>query len=188
MDQASAAKRERFLSLLQPIERELELYARRLVWNDADAPDALQNAVRRAFEAFDRYHEDASFRGWMFKILTNEVFTLNRRHARRSRLEFQVEPEVLDTLESLEQATAYTDWLLSPDALNEALDQDLVAALKTLTENERAVLLQRAIGGFRYLEIAATLDMPLGSVMGHLGRARKKMREALRCAGKETAR
>ncbi|MEW6307191.1 MAG: RNA polymerase sigma factor [Verrucomicrobiota bacterium] len=171
---------ERFLSLLNPIERELEVYCRRLLWNRDDAPDALQNAVMRAFGAFDRYHDDGSFRAWMFKILTNEVFALNRKHGRVAEHEFQVEPEELDALAALEDAAAGTDWLLSPDALRDLLDQDLVAALKTLTDNERAVLLQRAIGQFRYHEIAQSLDMPLGSVMGHLARARKKMRAALR--------
>ena len=63
-----------FLALLKPIERDLETYCRRLVWEPLDAPDAIQNAVLRAFAAFDRYHEDASFRAWMFKILTHEAF------------------------------------------------------------------------------------------------------------------
>ena len=69
---------DRFLALLKPIERDLERYARRLMWEPHEAPDALQNAVLRAFAAFHRYHEDASFRTWMFKILTREAFALNR--------------------------------------------------------------------------------------------------------------
>ena len=74
---------DRFLALLQPIERDLETYARRLVWQTADAPDALQNAVMRGFAAFDRYHEDASFWAWMFKILTVS-FRENRTELRSS--------------------------------------------------------------------------------------------------------
>ena len=60
----------RFLDLLRPIQRELEVYCRRMVWLCGDAEDALQNAVSRAFQAFDRYREDTNFRAWMFKILT----------------------------------------------------------------------------------------------------------------------
>lgn len=78
----SAERHQRFLALLQPIEGELETYARRMVWRREDAQDVLQNAVMRAFAAFDRYHEDASFRAWLYQILTNEIFTTNRRHAR----------------------------------------------------------------------------------------------------------
>lgn len=177
---------DRFLGLLRPIERDLEMYCRRMVWRPDDAPDALQNAVLRAFRAFDRYREDASFKAWMFKIVTNEIFTINRKHGRIAQFEVPVEAEQLDALGALEQATEYTEWLLSPDSLVEALDEDLVASLKALTETERAVLLLRAIGDFHYREIAESLGIPLGSVMGNLSRARHKMREAIFRARRRT--
>jgi len=169
------AKQARFLALLRPIERELEVYCRRLVWNERDAPDAIQSAVLNAFKAFDRYHDDTHFRAWMFTILTHEVFKLNKKFARVAQSEFQVEPEALDALPALEQSAEYVDWLNAPEALADALDQQLLAGLKTLTETERAVLLLRGIGEFRYREIAEALEIPLGSVMGNLARARKKM-------------
>jgi len=167
---------DRFLALLQPIERELETYARRLVWEACDAPDALQNAVMRAFAAFDRYHEDASFRAWLFKILTREAFALNRKHARIAKHEFQLEPEDLACLPFGLSPDAAAERPLSPAELDEALDEELAAGLKTLTETERAVLLLRAIGDLRYREISESLEIPMGSVMGHLARARQKMR------------
>ena len=170
---------DRFLALLRPIERELETYGRRLVWEPQDVPDAIQNAVMRAFAAFDRYHEDASFRAWMFKILTNEAFALNRKHARVARYEFQLEPEELERLPLEGPQGEGGGQPLSPEALSETLDQDLAAGLKTLTDTERAVLLQRAIGDLRYREIAESLSIPLGSVMGNLARARQKMRALL---------
>ena len=84
---------DRFLTLLKPIQHELELYCRRLIWEPQEAVDALQNAVMRAVAAFDRYRPEASFRAWIFKILTHEAFALNRKHARIARHEFQLEPE-----------------------------------------------------------------------------------------------
>ena len=179
MNEARTDFTESFLVLLRPIRRELEVYSRRLVWNEHDAPDAIQNAVLNAFKAFDRYKEESNFRGWMFKILTNEVFKLNRKHGRLAQFEYQVEPEELDALPALESSLEYRDWLNAPDTLADALDQELITALKTLTEAERAVLLMRAIGEFRYREIAEALDIPLGSVMGNLARARKKMQDAI---------
>ena len=170
---------DRFLALLKPIERDLETYCRRLIWEPQEAADALQNAVLRAFAAFDRYHEDASFRAWMFKILTREAFTLNRKHARIARHEFQLEPEDLAELSFGEPPGEAGDPVLSPDAWTEALDPTLVAGLKTLTDTERAVLLLRAIGELRYREISESLEIPMGSVMGNLTRARQKMRAVL---------
>jgi RNA polymerase sigma-70 factor (ECF subfamily) len=172
----ATADADRFLALLKPIERELETYARRLVWEPQEAPDALQNAVLRGFAAFDRYHEDASFRAWMFKILTNEAFTLNRKHARIARHEFQLEPEELARLPFTGEADESGGQPVSPEALDAALDPALAAGLKTLTDTERAVLLLRAIGDLRYREISDALGIPLGSVMGNLSRARQKMR------------
>ena len=176
MRETATSDADRFLALLRPIERDLETYARRLVWEPQEAPDALQNAVLRGFAAFDRYHEDASFRAWMFKILTREAFALNRKHARIARHEFQLEPEELAELPSTGEQDQGGSQPVSPEALNEALDPALTAGLKTLTDTERAVLLLRAIGELRYREISETLGIPLGSVMGNLSRARQKMR------------
>jgi RNA polymerase sigma-70 factor, ECF subfamily len=177
---------DRFLALLKPIERDLETYARRLMWEPQEAPDALQNAVLRAFAAFDRYHEDASFRAWIFKILTNEAFALNRKHAQIARHEFQLDPEELAGLPSADEPSSDGGQLLSPEALNELLEPALAAGLKTLTDTERAVLLLRAIGGLRYREISESLTIPLGSVMGNLSRARQKMRILITRAARRT--
>src|SRR6266446_3508756 len=100
----------RFLDLLRPIQRELEVYARRLIWVYSEAEDALQNAASRAFQAFDRYREGTNFRAWMFKILTNEIFTLNRKRGRVTKFEVPMEAEEMDALTTLEQAATYTDW------------------------------------------------------------------------------
>jgi len=176
MRETATSESDRFLALLKPIERDLETYARRLMWEPQEAPDALQNAVLRAFAAFDRYREDASFRAWMFKILTREAFALNRKHARIARHEFQLEPEELAGLACTEEQDQGGSQPVSPEALNELLEPALAAGLKTLTDTERAVLLLRAIGELRYREISETLSIPLGSVMGNLSRARQKMR------------
>jgi len=154
----------RFLELLRPIEGDLEKYSRRMVFDRRDFEDALQNAVLRAFRAFDRYHDGASFRAWMFKILTNEIFTI------------AVEPQEMEEFAGLDFATyAPPSW----ETLADALDHELLDALQSLNQSERAVLLMRAIGDLRYREIAECLGIPLGSVMGNLSRARQKMRDAI---------
>jgi RNA polymerase sigma-70 factor, ECF subfamily len=169
-------QRVRFLDLLRPIESDLENYSRRMVFDQRDFEDALQNAVLRAFRAFDRYHDDASFRAWMFKILTNEIFAINRKRGRVAQFEIAVEPEEIEEFAGLEFAT---DAPFSWDSLADALDEELLAALQSLNQSERAVLLMRAIGDLRYHEISECLGIPLGSVMGNLSRARQKMRDAV---------
>lgn len=173
-------KAELFLELLRPIEGELENYCRRMVWNRDDAADTLQNAVLRGFRAFDRYHADASFRAWMFKIVTNEAFASNRKYAKAARLEFQVAPQEMDAIaDSLGTNEAEPEPHPSLEAVKEALDDRLVHGLKMLTEKERALLLLRVIAGFSYDEMAKSLEVPKGTVMGNLARARQKMRKVI---------
>jgi len=179
MSQTALSNAERFLALLQPIDRELETYCRRLVWEAQEAPDTLQNAILRGFAAFDRYRPEASFRAWMFKILTREAFAMNRKHARIAHFEFQLEPEELAGLSLQTEPPIAELTSLSPEAINGAIDPMVTAGLRMLTDTERAVLLLRSISELRYREISEALDIPLGSVMGNLARARQKMRALL---------
>jgi len=166
----------RFLGLLRSIETDLENYSRRMVFDRRDCEDALQNAVLRAFRAFDRYHDDASFRAWMFKILTNEIFAMNRKRGRVAQFEIAVEPQEMDEFAGFDfTVEAPISW----ETLADALDEELLAALQSLSQSERSVLLMRGIGNLRYREIAECLGIPLGSVMGNLFRARQKMRDAI---------
>src|SRR5437867_3766276 len=118
-DQAAVA--ERFLGLLRPIERQLEVYCRRLVFDPGDVHDAIQNAALRAFRAFDRYHDNASFRAWMFKILTNEIFAINRRRGRVARFEIAVEPDEMEEFAGIGFAA---ETPISWETLADALDED----------------------------------------------------------------
>ena len=169
-------QRVRFLELLRPIAGDLENYSRRMVFDRRDCEDALQNAVLRAFAAFDRYHDDGSFRAWMFKILTNEIFAINRKRGRVTKFEVAVEPQEMEEFAGLDFAT---ETPISWETLADALDEELLAALQRLNQSERAVLFMRAIGDLRYREISECLGIPLGSVMGNLSRARQKMRDAI---------
>jgi len=175
-DQHQQRTAVRFLELLLPIEGDLENYSRRMVFDSRDFKDALQNAVLRAFRAFDRYHDDASFRAWMFKILTNEIFAMNRKRGRVTEYEIAVEPA---EMEEFAGPDFQTDAPLSWDSLADALDEELLAALQRLNQSERTVLLMRGIADLRYREISECLGIPLGSVMGYLSRARQKMRDAI---------
>jgi RNA polymerase sigma-70 factor (ECF subfamily) len=166
----------RFLGLLRPIESDLENYAYRMVFDHCDSEDVLQNAALRAFRAFDRYHDDASFRAWMFKILTNEIFAMNRKQGRIAKFEIAVEPEEMEEFAGPDFAgEAPISW----ETLADALDDELAAALQRLNQAERAILLMRVIADLRYREISECLGIPLGSVMGTLFRARQKMRDAI---------
>lgn len=171
--------RERFLELLLPHRAALEGYARRCLRDGNDVEDALQAAVTTAWRTLDRFADGTNFRAWIFRILAHEILNRNRHRERRTGLEIVAEPEAADFAESLARESVYERLLADPSALEDHFDGEVVRALDRLNAGERHVFLLRAVGEFAYRDIAAILDIPIGSVMGHLFRARAKLREAL---------
>lgn len=164
--------RDRFLRHLEAVREPLTAYVRSLLWNSSDLADALQSTLLTAFEKFCAFEEGTNFRAWVFQIATHTVFNLNRKHAPRD-----VPPP--DLAESLEHEVAYDQLLKDPDVVLTHVDDEIRRAVRELTEPERAALLLVSVGGVSCREAASILDMPIGSVMGYLGRARVKLRSHL---------
>lgn len=171
----------RFVALLAPHQSALEAYARRALRARNAVEDALQAAVATAWRTFDRFQDGTNFRAWMFRILAHEILNENRRLGRDTSLELQAEAGAADLVDALSREAVYERLLADPGLLAEHFDGEVLRALDRLNGGERGVFLLRAIGEFAYREIAEILDIPVGSVMGHLARARAKLREAL-CA------
>src|SRR5262249_44403281 len=108
-------------------------------------------------------------------FVTWEIFNRNRKRQPESLSEYPAEP--LDaSLDSREWSSLVLD---NPETVMEHLDDVLVEALGGLAPPERAALLLRAIGEFSYHEIPEILEIPTGSVVGYLSRARQKLRRSL---------
>jgi DNA-directed RNA polymerase specialized sigma24 family protein len=75
----SQAKADAFVALLQPLQRPLEVYCRRMLRNPAWVEDVIQAAVAEAYARFDRFTEGTNFRAWMFRFVTHEIFNRNRK-------------------------------------------------------------------------------------------------------------
>jgi RNA polymerase sigma-70 factor (ECF subfamily) len=167
-----------FIALLQPIQRQLEVYCRRMLNQRSDVEDVLQTAVMTAFAQFDRYAEGTNFRAWMFRFVTHEVFNRNRKRDLDCWGEFLAEVAVLP--EEFPVPEDLVGLLIErPDAVMELLDEFVVDALTALPPAERTVLLLRAVGEFTYREMHEILSIPVNSVMGYLSRARMKLRQSL---------
>lgn len=168
----------RFLAHVLPLQRQLGAYARRLLRDPSQVEDVLQTSLATAWARFDVYAEGTNFRAWIFRIVTLEVFNLNRRHEEVSLLEVPQE-EAGDLEDQWHLETAYSELLANQDSVLEHLDAVWVRALMRLAAPERSVLLLRGIPEFSYREIAQVLGIPVGSVMGYLSRARSRLRREL---------
>lgn len=151
-------------------------YCRGVLWEPGDLEDAVQEVIVQALRAHGRFVPGTNFRSWLFKVASLTLKNLNRKR-RPTRIgeakDAQSAPPELVWDEDYEAI------LDNPQRLQLLVGDQLYRSLDRLTASERMVFLLRAVADLRYREIAAALDMPIGSVMGHLARARMKLRRAL---------
>ncbi|MCO5168761.1 MAG: RNA polymerase sigma factor [Planctomycetes bacterium] len=171
---------ESFLALLAPQREALLGFARRALHAPSDAEDAVQTATLRAFRDFHRF-SGGSFRAFAFTYLVHEVQNANRKRRPMTYGLAPAEEPALedDALAQLEREAAYDVLLADRERVLPLLDAELAQALRALPEGEREAFLLRALGELKYAEIAATLQVPLGTVMTRLHRARARLRRAL---------
>jgi RNA polymerase sigma-70 factor (ECF subfamily) len=175
------ASQEAFANRLEPLSEQIVIFARRMLDRPEQAEDVLQNALATAWRLRQRFVEGTNFRAWIYRCLLHEVQNANRKDLRLRTLTLPP-PESLpehDFWATLESEMAYRDLLTDPARLLDRLDEDLAGALKRLGDSERLTLLLRAVGEFTCGEIAEILQVPKGTVMAQLFRARVKIRRSL---------
>jgi RNA polymerase sigma-70 factor (ECF subfamily) len=153
----------RFEAEALPHLKKLYAAAYRMTGNAADAEDLVQEALLRAYRAFDSYAPGTNAKAWLYTIL-QRVRTDALRKAGRS-------PRTVE-LDSDGPAVAG-----GQDGIAQA--RDLEQALRELPETFRTAVLLRDIEDLRYDEIAALLDVPVGTVMSRIHRGRMLIRAAL---------
>jgi RNA polymerase sigma-70 factor (ECF subfamily) len=173
------AKADAFVELLSPLQGPLELYCRRMLRDRSQVEDALQSAIADAFAKFDRYAAGTNFKAWIFRFVTLEVFNRNGKHEPVVLGEIPADLPAEESWELVLNGDAFDAMLEDPNVVLEHFDEVVVDALERLAPLERAVLLLRSIGDFSYKEIHELLSIPVGSVIGYLSRARKRLRISL---------
>jgi RNA polymerase sigma-70 factor (ECF subfamily) len=157
---------EQMSAEVQPLIPALRRYARAMLRNRDDADDLVQDVLERALANWQGRRKAASLRSWLFAILHNLALDRLRRRARRG---------IDAPLETVPEA-----WLGRPAEQEHALGlQDVLAHLAQLPDDQRAVLLLVSVEDLSYAEIAAVLDIPMGTVMSRLSRARERLRRQM---------
>jgi RNA polymerase sigma factor (sigma-70 family) len=145
-------------SLVALIPR-LRRYARALVGDRATADDLVQDTLERAWSKLHLFRQGSDLRAWLFTVMHN--VHVNRIRAAR-------QTEMLDEeMPELAQRAAQGDSLMV---------RDLERAVAALPAAQREVLLLVALEDLSYEETARVLDIPVGTVMSRLARAREKVR------------
>jgi RNA polymerase sigma-70 factor (ECF subfamily) len=139
-----------------------------LTGNAHDAEDLVQDTYARALGASSRFEEGTNLRAWLFRILRNAYIDTYRRA--------RINPVEVDGGDAAASDSGVVE---EPAQLRAIVAEDIEAALMTLTENARTIILLDH-EGFTETELASVLGCAVGTVKSRLTRARKAMRERLR--------
>lgn len=141
--------------------------ARRLLANDEDALDAVQDGFLKAVRHLGEFDGRSEFRTWLLRIVSNAAIDLGRRQRRRPTVALDDQPVSF----SLTAAPEDPSKGLQRSDTRRAVDN----ALEHLTPKLRATFVLFAEAGLSYKEIAESQRIPIGTVMSRLNEARKKL-------------
>lgn len=149
--------------------------ARHLTGSQADGEDLVQETYARALAHWQSFH-GGNLKAWLFRILRNAFIDLYRR--RRNNPTHGGFDTVSPTLEPLRSGELLRDDV-EIDHLRRLVSADIEAALMSLTEDARTVILLD-LEGLTEVEAADVLGCPIGTVKSRLARARAALRSCLR--------
>jgi RNA polymerase sigma-70 factor (ECF subfamily) len=163
----SGLENKEFERLAVPLLDGLYNFACWLCGNPDEARDLVQETYLKALRGFAAFRPGTNFRAWIYRILRNTFLTSRTGLERRNTLQ--------------EDEDGFEDLAVSRETPEVALirraDTELVqAAIAQLAPIFREVVLLADLEEMRYQEIADTLDVPIGTVMSRLARARKQIR------------
>lgn len=169
---------ESFEDLVAPYEARVYRVLSRMLGNEADAQDALQETLLKAFEKVSTFRGESAFGTWLHRIAVNQaLMALRKKGADPMRV--VDDPLTFDWMDA--HARRIEDW--SPSAEGGALRDEarnvLSRALSGLPEIDRAVVLLKDAEGFSHEEIAEVTGLSVVAARSRLHRARLVLRERL---------
>jgi len=152
--------------------------AMRLTRDPDQAQDLVQETLLKAFKHFDGLRPDSNLKAWLTRVLTNTFINQYRRRKVRHRSQELYEPDWMNDRVGSNWAR---DAAKRPgqQVIDRFVREKLNSAVADLPEVYRQVLILADVEELAYKEVAETLEIPIGTVMSRLHRARRKLRESL---------
>jgi RNA polymerase sigma-70 factor (ECF subfamily) len=177
VERARAGDRAAFQTLFERYHRRAFAIAIGVVKRPEDALDVVQDAFIKVHKHIGNFQGTSSFYTWLYRIVMNLAID----HIRKAR-------KVTEWGDDVQRDDDAGDGTLVPHMPDEnpskavvrrELSAKINAALETLPEYHRAVILLREVEGMSYEEMAQVLDVPKGTIMSRLFHARRKLQEQL---------
>ncbi len=154
--------------------------ARRMTSNQQEAEDLVQETLLKAFRFANSYQRGTNLRAWLFRILNTSAINRYRKQASHPATtslpegeEFYLYNRIRDLKGQELNAGA------EEEVLSQYLDEDVYKALNDLPPNFRMAVVLADIEGLSYKEIAEALNIPIGTVMSRISRARRQLQRSL---------
>ena len=164
-----------FEELVRTYEKRIYHLSLRMCGNQEDALEIAQEAFLGAWRGLRFFRGDSSFSTWLYRLASNAAVDFLRREGRHSALAgLSLDDEALG-LDPPDAPAASPHAQLERKELRAALEEGLMA----LSAEHRQILLLRELEGLSYEEIAAALDLDLGTVKSRIARARSGLRKYL---------
>jgi RNA polymerase sigma-70 factor (ECF subfamily) len=154
------------MALVEPLIPSLRRYARSLLRDQAAADDLVQDCLERVISRWHQRRADGDARTWVFTILHNLAINRMKQKTRRG-----VHIAVEDAGEIA--------FALPPTQEDRLHHRAVLEALSSLPDDQRSILLLISVEDLSYAEAAAVLDIPLGTVMSRLSRARHRLAQMI---------
>lgn len=179
---ASRGDKQAFGRLVDLHKRAVYGLCIRLLRHPEDARDAAQEAFVRAYASLATFDPTQPFAPWVLRIARNHCLDVGRRRGSRPpEVALDADPEEGGARELPDPHTPRADDVIE----RRELAGSLAAAVAALPPNYREVVELFHVEHLSYKEIAATLDVPIGTVMTWLHRARARLKDALTAGGTE---
>ncbi|WP_122664372.1 RNA polymerase sigma factor [Pseudomonas viridiflava] len=151
-----------FDAQLRELIPRMRRFALSLTRNPSGADDLVQASLEKALSAWKDKRPEGDMRAWLFSILYRQFLDAHRRSRRYSRM-----------------LALFTggDEDYQPSVERTVVAQSTLGAFERLTTEQRALLLWISVEGLSYKDVATILDVPIGTVMSRLSRARQALRQ-----------
>lgn len=174
-----------FEELVRLFQNRIYTLCVRLAGNHADAQDLAQEAFIRAYRALGSFRNESDFGTWLHRITVNVWLNFRRKNSVQQTVIYLDEPYTDGDGGEIRREVEAGDG----DPL-QLLEQDefrglIRAALDSLSDEHRAVLVLREIEGYSYEEVSRMLGCSLGTVKSRLSRAREVMRRTMTVMARE---
>jgi RNA polymerase sigma-70 factor (ECF subfamily) len=177
ISRAQEGDRSAFNTLIRKHEARAYQYAYRLTRNQEEASDVVAEAFVRVYNALHNFKGQSAFSTWLYRILTNCYLDTRKKGKNRTVVSLEA---VLHTSEGdMERQIEDPSATPHEEAERDERATRVEDAVGLLPEYQRAMIVMYHAEMMSYEDIAAALDLPLGTVKSRLNRARLSLRELL---------